>query len=94
MYIFRISITKLSGGNSKKGTDLHTKGMYMWDQKEHSIAGSAAENRSNEEDLSLCLSMPPSGSKNICHGVQRRDNRNKVLHSYNEVLAGEPSIAH
>lgn len=63
MYIFRISITKLSGGNSKKGTDLHTKGMYMWDQKGHSIAGSAAENRSNEEDLSLCLCMPPSGSK-------------------------------
>lgn len=38
--------------------------------------------------------MPPSGSKNMSHGVQRRDNRNKVLPSYNKVLAGKPSIAH
>lgn len=67
MYIFRILITKHSGRNSIKRTDLHTKGMYVCTyrtkKKKNSIAGSAAENRSVEEDLSLCLSMPPSGCK-------------------------------
>lgn len=89
MYIFRISITKLSGGNSKKGTDLHTKGMYNTRSLE------AQQKTEVMKRICLCVSLcHPLEVKNICHGVQRRDNRNKVLHSDNEVLAGEPSIAH
>lgn len=45
--------------------------------------------------ICLCVSLcHPLEVKNICHGVQHRGNRNKVLHSYNELLAGEPFIAH
>lgn len=34
---------------------IQREGMYIEDKKEHLVAGSAAENRSIEEDLSLCL---------------------------------------